>query len=68
MRRGRPAIMALGASTTRKQLQKAICTDRRAGATGEMLYDSVEYQVAANTWSRAVVHPVLRRLIADKYC
>lgn len=63
-----PAIMALGQTSTRKQIQKAVCTDRDAGATGVTLYDAIEYQVAEHEWKRSVVNEINRRLIADRYC
>lgn len=66
--KGTPAIMALKASAARAQVQRAVCRDRKAGASAVELYDSVEYQASRFEWSRAVVHPVMRRLVADKYC
>ena len=63
-----PAIMALAHRSTRKQIQAAVCADRRAGATGETLYDAIEFQAADHDWRRSVVNPINRRLIADRYC
>lgn len=66
--RAAPAIMALDASSTRRQIQAAVCKDRDAGATGESLYDAVEYQAADHGWKRSVVNEVNRRLVAGRYC
>lgn len=63
-----PAIMALGHTSTRKQIQAAVCKDRDAGATGESLYDAIEYQAADHDWKRSLVNEVNRRLIAGRYC
>jgi hypothetical protein len=63
-----PAIMALGNSSTRKQIQAAVCADRGRGATGETIYDAIEYQVADRDWKRSVVNEVNRRLIAGRFC
>lgn len=63
-----PAIMALGHSSTRKQILAAVCKDRTAGATGVTLYDALEYQAADHTWQRSVVNEVNRRVVAGKYC
>lgn len=63
-----PAVMALGADATRAQLRKAVCADRKAGASGVELYDAVAYQAAAYDWSRGLVHLVNRRLVAGSYC
>lgn len=63
-----PAVMALGADATRAQVRVAVCTDRKAGASGVELYDAVAYQAAAYEWSRRLVHRVNRRLVAGTYC
>jgi hypothetical protein len=63
-----PAIMALGESTTRAQLRKAICADSKKGAFGVALYDAVAYQAARFDWSRGLVHDGNRRIIAERYC
>ena len=63
-----PAIMALAHRSTRKQIQAAVCADREAGASGETLYDAIEYQAADHDWRRSVVNPINRRLIAGSYC
>ncbi len=63
-----PAIMALEHRSTRKQIQAAICADRKAGATGETLYDAIEYQVADHDWRRSLANTVNRRLISERYC
>jgi hypothetical protein len=63
-----PAIMALDDSSTRKQIQAAVCKDRAAGATGPTLYDAMEYQAAALDWKRSVVNEVVRRIVAARYC
>ena len=63
-----PAIMALGHTSTRKQIQAAVCADRKMGATGETLYDAIEFQAADHDWRRSVINEVNRRLIADRYC
>ena len=63
-----PAIMALGAESSRRQIQAAVCSDRDRGATGESLYDALEWQAADHDWKRSVVHEVNRRLIAGRYC
>jgi hypothetical protein len=63
-----PAIMALKAGSSRRQIQKAICADSKDAAGAVTLYDSVEYQIARYDWSRSVVHPVMKRLVAETYC
>lgn len=63
-----PAIMALKAASTRKQIRKAICTDSKMPTTGVTLYDSLEYQIARYDWPRSVVHPVMKRVVAGNYC
>ena len=63
-----PAVMALGHMSTRKQIQAAVCKDRDAGATGESLYDALEYQAADHDWRRSIVNEVNRRLVAGRYC
>jgi hypothetical protein len=67
--RGAPAIMALGMDVTRKELQAAVCSDRKRNATNPMLYDAIEYQAARYDWSRSIVHPIERRMIfKGVYC
>jgi hypothetical protein len=63
-----PAIMALGHSSTRKQIMAAVCKDRDAGATGVTLFDAVEYQAADHNWQRSLVNEVNRRVVAARYC
>jgi hypothetical protein len=63
-----PAIMALKAASTRKQILKAICTDSKDAPSGVTMYDSLEYQIARYDWARALVHPVMKRFIAGTYC
>jgi hypothetical protein len=63
-----PAIMALGESTTRAQLKKAICADNKKGATGVTLYDAVTYQAALFDWPHGIVHEANRRIVADRFC
>jgi hypothetical protein len=63
-----PAVMALDHMSTRKQIQAAVCKDRDAGATGESLYDAIEYQAADHDWRRSIVNEVNRRLVAGRYC
>ena len=66
--RAAPAIMALGPTSTRRQIQAAVCSDRDRGATGESLYDAVEWQAADHDWTRSLIHEINRRLIAGRYC
>jgi hypothetical protein len=63
-----PAIMALKAASTRKQILKAICTDSKDAPSGVTMYDSLEYQIARYEWARSVVHPVMKKFIAGTYC
>ena len=63
-----PALMALPASATRAQIRAAMCQDRKGNASGEMLFDAVEYQAARYEWSRGLTHRVTRALIAGRYC
>lgn len=63
-----PAIMALKAGSTRKQIRKAICTDSKDAPSTVTMYDSLEYQIARYDWSRSVVHPVMKRFVAGTYC
>jgi len=63
-----PAIMALKASSTRKQILKAICTDSKDAPSSVTMYDSLEYQIARYDWTRSFVHPVMKKFIADTYC
>lgn len=63
-----PAIMALGHTSTRKQIQAAVCKDRKRDASGEMLYDAIEFQAADHDWRRSVVNEVNRRLVSGRYC
>ena len=63
-----PAIMGLAASSSRKQIQRAVCADRRGGDSGSQLYDAIEYQAAAYGWTRHVVNPVVKGMLADSYC
>lgn len=63
-----PAIMALKAVSTRKQIRKAICADSKDAPSAVTMYDSLEYQIARYDWPRSVVHPVMKRFVAGKYC
>ena len=63
-----PAIMALKADSTRKQIRKAICSDSKTAASAVTLYDSLEYQIARYDWGRSIVHPVMKRVVAGTYC
>lgn len=63
-----PAIMALKAVSSRKQILKAICADSKDAPSAVTMYDSLEYQIARYDWSRSLVHPVMKRFIAGTYC
>lgn len=67
-RKAAPAIMALAHKSTRKQIKAAVCKDSKAGATGESLYDAIEWQAAEHDWRRSLVNPINRWLISDDYC
>jgi hypothetical protein len=63
-----PAIMALKAGSTRKQILKAICSDSKTATSAVTVYDSMEYQIARHDWRRSFIHPVMKKLVAEKYC
>lgn len=63
-----PAIMGLTGDASRRQIQAAVCEDRKANATSPALYDALEFQSALLGWSRSDVNPVVRNLIRDRYC
>lgn len=67
-RKSAPAIMRLTTDANRRQIQAAVCDDRKANATSPALYDALEYQSALLGWSRSIVNPVVRNLIRDRYC
>jgi hypothetical protein len=66
--KGTPAIMSLKAGSTRKQILKAICSDSKTAFSAVVLYDSLEYQIANYDWRRSFIHPVMKKVVAEKYC
>jgi len=63
-----PSIMALSVSSTRKQVQAAVCADKKMTMTNPPLYDSIEYQAARFGWKRSVVNPVIHKLVNGQTC
>jgi hypothetical protein len=66
--RNAPAVMKLKSSSTRKQLQAAVCTDAVSPthfASNSALWDAIDFQRARYGWKSTIYKPVIRRMDLD---
>ena len=66
--RNAPAVMKLKSSSTRKQLQAAVCTDAASPthlASNSALWDAIDFQRARCGWKSTIYKPVIRRMDLD---